>query len=179
MHAARVLSLANGVAGVLTAAVLSLHAIGQAYARLAEITPKSGVKQIDRLVGNDGIRLDKVMALWSRHVVGDAAEIRPVFGMGLKATHIKSPARRDRLLLMVAIAHTLLCLLGAANEESGLDKYLKINTSKKRTHSLYRQGLYWYSYIPTMREEWLSRLMAAFDRIVREHSFFSQFFGMK
>jgi len=361
LHAARVLSLANGVAGVLTAAVLSLHAIGQAYARLAEITPKSGVKQIDRLVGNDGICLDKVMALWSRHVVGDAAEIRVAmdwtdfddddhttlciyqvtthgralplcwktlrkselkkrrtgaemalverldgwlsentrvtlladrgfgyqelydvlgtlgwdyvirfrqdiyvesadgerrkaaawvapngralmlrdahvtaertlvpavvtvkkakmkepwclatslshssasevvglygrrftieetfrdtkdlhFGMGLKATHIKGPARRDRLLLMVAIAHTLLCLLGAASEESGLDKYLKVNTSKKRTHSLYRQGLYWYSCIPTMREEWLSRVMAAFDRIVREHSFFSQFFGMK
>ena len=33
LHAARVLSLANGVAGVLSAAVLSLHAIGHAYAQ--------------------------------------------------------------------------------------------------------------------------------------------------
>ena len=35
MHAARVQSLANGVVGVLMAAVLSIHAIGQAYALLA------------------------------------------------------------------------------------------------------------------------------------------------
>jgi hypothetical protein len=69
--------------------------------------------------------------------------------------------------------------VGGASEELGLDKYLKVNTSKKRTHSLYRQGLYWYSCIPTMREQWLSRLMVAFDRIVRERSFFSQFLGMK
>ncbi|WP_437570352.1 hypothetical protein [Sorangium sp. So ce542] len=49
LHALRVLSLANGVAGVLNAAVLSIHAIGQAYANVAKITAKSGVKQVDRL----------------------------------------------------------------------------------------------------------------------------------
>jgi hypothetical protein len=42
LHAMRVLSLANGVAGVLNAAVVGIHAIGQAYARLAGITPKAG-----------------------------------------------------------------------------------------------------------------------------------------
>jgi len=97
----------------------------------------------------------------------------------LSATHIKDAARRDRLLLLVAVAHTLLTLLGAASEESGLDRYLKVNTVKRRTHSLYRQGLYWYNCIPTMREEWLRLLMAAFDRIVREHAFFSHFFAGK
>ncbi|MCC6214173.1 MAG: IS4 family transposase, partial [Polyangiaceae bacterium] len=45
----RVPSLGNGVAGVLNAAMLSIHAIGQAYARLAGITPKAGVKQVDRM----------------------------------------------------------------------------------------------------------------------------------
>jgi hypothetical protein len=35
LHALRVLSLKNGVADVLNAAVLSIHAIGQAYANLA------------------------------------------------------------------------------------------------------------------------------------------------
>ncbi|MGK3965004.1 hypothetical protein WMF38_12575 [Sorangium sp. So ce118] len=48
-----------------------------------------------------------------------------------------------------------------------------------RRHSLYRQGLYWYHCIPTMREEWLRRLVDAFDRIVREHAFFSHFFEVK
>jgi len=67
------------------------------------------------------------------------------FGLGLSATHIKSSLRRDRLLFLVAIAHELLTLLGAASEKSGLDRTLKVNTSKKRAHSLFRQGTYWYN----------------------------------
>jgi hypothetical protein len=45
------------------------------------------------------------------------------FGMGLRATHIGDADRRDRLLLL--IAQTLLTLLGAASEASGLDRTLK------------------------------------------------------
>jgi hypothetical protein len=100
------------------------------------------------------------------------------FGMGLSATHIRSAERRDRLLLLAAVAHALLTLLGAASEEAGLDRYLKGNTIKRRTHSLYRQGLYWYDCIPTMREDWLAPLMTAFDRIVREHAVFREIFGL-
>lgn len=100
------------------------------------------------------------------------------FGMGLSATHIKNADRRDRLMLLAAVAQVLLTLLGAASEASGLDRYLKVNTSKKRTHSLFRQGLYWYECIPTMREEWLRPLMDAFDRIVREQAFFREVFGV-
>lgn len=361
MHAMRVLSLANGVVGVLTAAVVSIHAIGQAYAQVAKITAKSGVKQVDRLLSNNGIALETVMQRWVRFLVGEHTEVllaldwtdfdaddpttlcaylvtthgraaplawqtvkksalqdqrtryelamverlhawlpenvaitlladrafgyqelyvllealgwdfvirfrgcirvesksgeaRPAeawvapngrarmlvgarvtaertpigavvvvkakgmkepwclatslvkkpasevvrlygrrftieetfrdtkdlhFGMGLSATHIHDAGRRDRLLLLVAVAHTLLTLLGAASEDSGLDRYLKVNTVKRRTHSLYRQGLYWYHAIPTMREDWLLRLMTSFDRILRHHAFFSLFFGEK
>lgn len=361
MHALRVLSLANGVIGVLHAAMLSIHAIGQAYALVAKITAKSGVKQVDRLLSNGGIALDVVLQQWARFIVGQnteiiialdwtdfekddhttlcaymvtthgramplawqtvkksalrdqrtgyelamverlhawlpenvaitlladrafgyqelyvllesygwdfvirfrgcifvesasgevrtAAEWVPLsgrakmlvgarvtaertlvgavvlvkeknmkeswclatsladekaseiirlygrrftieetfrdtkdlhFGMGLSATHIHDAERRDRLLLLVAIGHTLLTLLGAASEDSGLDRYLKVNTVKRRTHSLYRQGLYWYHAIPTMREDWLRRLMESFDRILREHAFFSLLFGEK
>lgn len=361
LHTLRVLSLANGVAGALRAATLSVHAIGQAYAELAKTTAKSGVKQVDRLLSNDGVRLDEVMGQWVRFVTGDtgsvvialdwtdfdaddqttlaaymvtthgramplawrtvrkselrdnrtahereliedlqswlrpgievtlladrafgshefyafldalgwdyvirfrgciqvrtaAGETRPAtewlaptgratalrevlvtnerapvacvvtvkaakmaepwflassladataadivklygrrftieetfrdvkdlhFGMGLSATHIRSPARRDRLLLLVAMAHSLLTLLGAASEKSGLDKYLKTNTVKHRTMSLYRQGAYWYRCLPTMRDEWFERLITAYDEIVREHAFFGHFFGVK
>jgi len=38
------------------------------------------------------------------------------FGLGLSATHIRDERRRDRLLLLVAIGHRLLTLLGAASE---------------------------------------------------------------
>jgi hypothetical protein len=99
------------------------------------------------------------------------------FGMGLKATHIGKPARRDRLLLLAAMAQVLMTLLGAAAEEAGLDRYLKVNTVRRRTHSLFRQGLYWYGAIPNMRREWLVPLMTAFDRIVRQHAIFTQIFG--
>ena len=44
LHAKRVESLANGVAGVLNAAMLTIHAIGQAYAAMAHIEARSGVK---------------------------------------------------------------------------------------------------------------------------------------
>lgn len=358
-HERRVLSLANGVAGVLSAAALSVHAIGQAYAAVAEIQPKSGVKQVDRLLSNAGLPLDVLMRPWVRHVVGaqtqvllamdwtdfelddhttlcvylvstrgramplawktikkselagqqtaleedmvrklhewlpaetevtlladrgfakqelyklleslhwdyvirfretifveapdgkrlkgggfvcptgqariirdarvtaDGVQVGAVvtvkqrrmkqawclatslrdakasdviklysrrftieetfrdtkdlhFGLGLSATHIRSAARRDRLLLLVAIAHTLLTLLGAAAEEAGLDRYLKANTVKRRTHSLFRQGSYWFRCIPTMRDEWFRPLIIAFDRLVREQEFFNHFFA--
>ncbi len=48
------------------------------------------------------------------------------FGYGLRQTHLCSADRRDRLLL------------GQASEQLGLDKKLKVNTVKTRTHSLFR-----------------------------------------
>jgi hypothetical protein len=360
MHAARVQSLANGVVGVLMAAVVSIAAIGQAYALLAGIKAKSGIKQIDRLLSNVGIDVEAIQKQWVKFVVavrkqivvvldwtefddddhatlcaylvtrhgratpmvwqtvqkselrgrrtgiehalierlhgwldpelqvelladrgfgdqklyellmlygwdftirfrgnirvenadgearsanewvlptGRALRIRNAkvtddrfevpsvvvvkakgmkqswclvtsrkdftasqvvkrygrrfsieetfrdtkdlhFGLGLKATHIAKPERRDRMLLLVAMAHALLTLLGAASEETGMDAYLKANTVKRRTHSLFRQGSYWYQAIPTMRDDWLRTLMNAFDRIVREHAVFREVFGV-
>ncbi|MEK7730342.1 MAG: IS4 family transposase [Planctomycetota bacterium] len=100
------------------------------------------------------------------------------FGMGLKATHIGDADRRDRLLILAAISQALLTLLGAAAEETGLDRMLKANTVKRRTHSLFTQGSYWYGAIPTMPDEWLAPLMAAFGRLVSEQRAFAQIFGV-
>jgi hypothetical protein len=98
--------------------------------------------------------------------------------VGLRATHLRKAERRDRLLLLVPIAHTLLTLLGAASEASGLDRILKVNIVKRRTHSLYRQGLYWYDSIPDLRTDWPRRRMTAYDDIVQSHPFFSMFFAL-
>jgi hypothetical protein len=100
------------------------------------------------------------------------------FGLGLSATHIKRSERRDRLLFLVAIAHALLTLLGAASEETGLDRTLKANTAKKRTLSLFRQGLYWYHAMSTMRDDWFDTLMKAFNRLVAEHRVFREVFAV-
>jgi hypothetical protein len=99
------------------------------------------------------------------------------FGLGLSATHITVPERRDRLLWLVALAEALLTLLGAAAEKIGLDRLLKVNTVKKRTHSLFRQGSYWYGAIPTMSETRLQALMEAFAEVLAEHEIFRGIFG--
>ena len=102
----------------------------------------------------------------------------PRYGLGLSATHIKRPERRDRVLLLAAITQALLTLLGAASEATGLDRVLKANTVKKRTHSLFNQGCYWYQAIPTMPEERLRILMKAFGEIVTKHAVFRDIFGV-
>ena len=100
------------------------------------------------------------------------------FGLGLSSTHIGSPDRRDRLLLLAAIAHALLTLLGAAGEECGLDRMFKTNTSKRRQQSLFNQGLDWYDALPNLKPERLELLMTTFDSVVRRHAIFREVFGV-
>lgn len=100
------------------------------------------------------------------------------YGMGLSSTHIGTPARRDRLLFIAAIAHSLLTLLGAAAEDVGLDRYLKASTTKRRTHSLFRQGLYWYGALPKQPDERVIPLLLAFQARVSGHALFAEVFGV-
>lgn len=361
IHAKRVASLANGVAGALAASRASIHAIGRAYAELEGIQIKSAVKQIDRLLSNEGIEMDLVLSAWVRFVAGNTASLTlamdwtdfdaddhttlciylvtrqgralpfiwqthqksklkgqqtalevalierlhrflPVsidvtlladrgfgktelyellevlgwdyvirfrqvirissseidsspaaalvptngrarlltnvqltgkkkslpgvvlvkkrgmkdawclatslshksateivklyarrftieeafrdtkdihFGMGLSATHIRQAARRDRLLLLLAISQALLTLLGMAGERCKLDSTLKTNTVKHRTLSLLNQGICWYRSIPTMPEERLRKLLQSYEELVREHAFFCEIFAIK
>lgn len=360
LHARRVLSLTNGVAGTVTAAVLSIHAIGRGYARFTNQLEKHGVKQTDRMLGNSGIAVWELFRPWTAFVVGARKELvialdwtefdaddhatlaaylitnhgratpliwmtvskatlknrrneheyrlierlheclasevaitlladrgfgdqklyrflqtlgwdfvirfrgaiqvedadgtrqtanawipasgratmikdarvtrtraevpavvvvhakamkeawclatslrdrKPVeivklygrrftieetfrdqknfrFGMGLSATHIGSPDRRDRLLLLAAIAQVLLTLLGAAGEKCGLDRGMKSNTSKRRQLSLLNQGLILYDRIPRMDDDQLAPLMKALDAEVRAHEIFRAVFGV-
>jgi len=100
------------------------------------------------------------------------------FGMGLAAAHVGEPRRRDRLLLVSAMAVALLTLLGAAAEACGLDKTLRVNTVKRRTHSLFTQGVYFYGALPMMKPHRLEPLMAAFGELVRGQPFFREVFAV-
>jgi hypothetical protein len=100
------------------------------------------------------------------------------FGMGMSSTHIGSTARRDRLLLLSALALSLLTLLGAAGESVGLDRWLKVNTAKKRTHSLFRQGQEYYALIPNMKDEDLIPLVQRFGELVRQQPACREVFGL-
>ena len=78
----------------------------------------------------------------------EAGRARTCAGMGLSSMHVSRPDRRDRLLLISALAIAVLSLLGAAGERIGYDRWLKANTVKRRTHSLFRQGLMLYHHLP-------------------------------
>jgi hypothetical protein len=94
----------------------------------------------------------------------DTKDLR--FGMGLSATCVGEPMRRDRLLLVSALAVALLTLVGAVGESPGMDRLLKSNTSKIRTHSLFRQGCMLYELIPNMPEHRLAPLTEKFAEAV-------------
>ena len=106
----------------------------------------------------------------------DAKDLR--FGMGMSALRISDPQRRDRLLLLNALAVVLLNLLGAAGESLGLDRLLKSNTSKRRTHSLFRQGCLLYDLIPNMPEHRLRPLIAKYAELLSRNSAFTETFGL-
>lgn len=106
----------------------------------------------------------------------DEQDIR--FGMGLSSTHVRDAGRRDRLLLLGAMAHALLALLGEAGERCGLDCTLKTNTSPKRQLSLYNQGTFWFRALPNMYEDDSALLLPAFDEVIREHEFFREVYGV-
>lgn len=106
----------------------------------------------------------------------DVKDIR--FGMALDWTPIRTPARRDRLFLLAALAHGLLTLLGAAGEAIGMDRELKTNTSKTRTLSLFRQGVIWFDALPNMRRERAEPLVAAFGRILAGIRVYNDAFGL-
>lgn len=101
----------------------------------------------------------------------------PCLGMGWLHGRTGDPARRDRMMLLGVLALGLLTLLVQAGERCGVVRMLKVNTSKARTLSLARQGYRWFKLIPTMPEEHLSRLLAAYHEEVGAHAAFRVLLG--
>ena len=106
----------------------------------------------------------------------DTKDLR--FGMGMASIRVSTPERRDRLWLLNAFAVVLLTLLGAAGEALGYDRHLKSNTSKKRTHSLFRQGAMLYELIPMMPEPRLRPLVERFGAALLEIPVFDAVYGI-
>ena len=100
------------------------------------------------------------------------------FGMGMSAMRIRHTARRDRLLLLSALSIALLTLLGAAGESIGYDRWLKANTVKTRTHSLFRQGLMLYQHIPNWPEHRLRPLVEQFAHMLLKQRVYREIFGV-
>ena len=100
------------------------------------------------------------------------------FGMGMGQVHIRHPARRDRLFLFSALAIVLLTLLGKAGDSAGLERTIKVNTSKSRTYSFFRQGVIYYQLLPKMKEENARLLMEKFIYYLKQHHLYTRTLGI-
>ena len=69
------LSLANATLGVLVSASLAVHAIGQGLAQALGKLSKHGVKQVDRLLSNQGIDVWEFFGYWVPYLVGARLEV--------------------------------------------------------------------------------------------------------
>jgi len=132
-----------------------------------------GMKDAWHLATSDGQAATRaIINLYSRRWsiepgFRDTKDLR--FGMGLSSVRVGDPYRRDRLLLISAIAIVLLTLLGGAGEALGMDRLLKSNTVKRRVHSLFRQGCLYYDAILNMPEPNLCALMERFQDLLRDN----------
>ena len=108
---------------------------------------------------------------------GSAGASRWKASGGMGSIHVSTPDRRDRMWLLNALAIALLTLLGAAGEALGYDRYLKSNTTQRRTHSLFRQGCMLYELISTMPELRLRPLIERFAVMLAELPVFADTFG--
>ena len=102
----------------------------------------------------------------------------PRYGLGLSSMRTSCPERRDRLMLISVLAIALLSLLGAAGERIGYDRWLKVNTAKHRTHSLFRQGQMLYEHIPNWPAQRLRPLLDEFATLLADHSLYKRMFAI-
>ncbi len=75
LHAKRILSLANATLGVIKSASLAVNTIGQGLALARGLLTKHAIKQVDRLLSNEGIDVDAALSRWIPDVVGSRTSI--------------------------------------------------------------------------------------------------------
>src|SRR5205085_2858975 len=76
LHAKRVLSLANATLGVVRTTSLAIATIGQGLALARGLVTKHAIKQVDRLLSNEGIDIDAALRHWVPYVVGARPSIK-------------------------------------------------------------------------------------------------------
>src|SRR5687767_10753053 len=133
------------------------------------------------VTGNRDATAPQIIKLYSKQWTvepsfRDTKDLR--FGLGLGAVRIADPQRRDRLLLLNAFAVVLLTLLGAAGESLGMDRHLKSNTVKTRSHSLFRQGCMLYDLTPNMPEHRLRPLIERYTELIQQSRVFNDTFAV-
>jgi hypothetical protein len=75
VHTKRVYSLANATLGVIASASLAVHLVGQGLAHTRALLTKHAVKQVDRLLFNQGLEVWALFAQWVPYLVGTRKQI--------------------------------------------------------------------------------------------------------
>ena len=88
----------------------------------------------------------------------------PRYGYGLTSVRISDCRRRDRFLMLFALAYVVLTLFGAASERLELDRTIRANTEKNRTHSLFHQG---QALLGRIKQDVSDALQKAADEVFR------------
>ncbi len=73
--AKRILSLANATLGVVRTASLAVNTIGLGLAQARGLVTKHAIKQVDRLLSNEGLDVDAALRHWIAYVVGPRTSI--------------------------------------------------------------------------------------------------------
>jgi len=95
-HAKRVRSVSDATVGVLNAGALGVHAIGHGLAVARGLMDKHAIKQVDRLLSNQGLSVDAVFEKWVPYVVGE----RPAVVINLDWTEFD---RDDHSMLVASV----------------------------------------------------------------------------
>ena len=130
----------------------------------------SGMKDNWLLATSLGLPPNEIIELYARRFsteenFRDEKDWR--FGFGSRYVTIQRPDRRDRLCFVLAVATAILTLLGHAGEQLGFAKHLRANTSKKRTHSFFRQGR---EYFRSVFGDAAITLRTAFRQLLEDHA---------
>lgn len=109
------------------------------------LVKKAGMQDSWCLATSLDIPKEEIVALYGcrfqcEEAFRDAKDNR--YGMGLSKTSISVPERRDRMIMLFCLAYLVHTAAGATSEETGVDATIRANTeTKRRTHSLFRQGM--------------------------------------
>src|SRR5271154_6382387 len=75
LHAKRIDSLAGATLGVMQSASLAVAIIGQALALAKGLVTKHAIKQVDRMLSNNGIDVWDSFARWVPHQIGERRDV--------------------------------------------------------------------------------------------------------
>lgn len=159
--------------------ILNARVTGQRHEIAAFVAVKqANMKEPWLLASSLSYVAKRIVALYGRRFTCEENfrdEKDPRFGLGSRLARVRDAGRRDRLCFILAAAAALLTLLGAAGETLGLDRRLRANTVKRRTHSLFRQGREYLRMLVAGRD--LHELLSEFQRALRRQPLTRATFG--